>query len=241
MAPASVFASTATPAIGRDRQPAAPVEEQAILVREWRRTYVARSRRRGPCNIRSWLRATITRGSSCRCCRTQRSRCACRLWRARGGPATRPCLPRMKLPRGLLRDRHGHLRILPRLLCAHGPRRRPPRRVGHQPFPRCFPPVGNYTSSSRSGDLLFVGGHGPVDGSNTIIGKVGTDLTLDEGRDAARLTALSILATMRADLGSLDSVDQIVKVFGMVNVGGTVRPDAGRDRRLFRSPGRRVR
>ncbi len=87
-------------------------------------------------------------------------------------------------------------------------------------LPEPFPPVGNYTSSSRTGDLLFVGGHGPIDGSNSIVGKVGTDLTLVEGRNAARVTALSILATMRADLGSLDHVDQIVKVFGMVNVGG---------------------
>ena len=87
-------------------------------------------------------------------------------------------------------------------------------------LPEPFPPVANYTSSSQTGDLLFVGGHGPIDGSSTVVGKVGTDLTLEEGRYAARVTALSILATMRADLGSLDRVDQIVKVFGMVNVGG---------------------
>ena len=53
-----------------------------------------------------------------------------------------------------------------------------------------------------------------------ILGQVGTDLTLEQGREAARMTALSLLATMRADLGSLDRVEQIVKVFGMVNVGG---------------------
>jgi enamine deaminase RidA (YjgF/YER057c/UK114 family) len=88
-------------------------------------------------------------------------------------------------------------------------------------LPEAFPPAGNYVSSSRTGDLLFVGGHGPVDGSTIIRGKVGTDLTLDEGRDAARMTGLSLLATMRADLSSLDRVEQIVKVFGMVNVGGT--------------------
>ena len=87
-------------------------------------------------------------------------------------------------------------------------------------LPEPFAPVANYTSSARTGDLLFVGGHGPIDGSTTIIGKVGTDLTLEQGKHAARLTALSLLATMRADLGSLDHVDQIVKVFGMVNVGG---------------------
>jgi enamine deaminase RidA (YjgF/YER057c/UK114 family) len=87
-------------------------------------------------------------------------------------------------------------------------------------LPRPFAPVANYLACSRTGDLLFVGGHGPTDGSNTIIGKVGTDLSLEEGRAAARMTALSILATMRAELGSLDRVQQVVKVFGMVNVGG---------------------
>jgi enamine deaminase RidA (YjgF/YER057c/UK114 family) len=66
-----------------------------------------------------------------------------------------------------------------------------------------------------------VSGHGPIAGPTAIIGKVGTDLTLDQGREAARMTALSLLATMRADLGTLDRVEQIVKVFGMVNVGGS--------------------
>ena len=87
-------------------------------------------------------------------------------------------------------------------------------------LPPAFPPVANYLSCSRTGDLLFVGGHGPIDGTDTIVGKVGTDLTLEEGRAAARITALSLLATMRAELGSLDRVQQVVKVFGMVNVGG---------------------
>lgn len=88
-------------------------------------------------------------------------------------------------------------------------------------LPEAFPPVGNYVACSRTGDLLFVGGHGPVDGATMIIGKVGTDLTLEQGRDAARMTARSMLATMHAELGGLDHVEQIVKVFGMVNVGGS--------------------
>jgi enamine deaminase RidA (YjgF/YER057c/UK114 family) len=88
-------------------------------------------------------------------------------------------------------------------------------------LPEPFPPAGSYVSSSQTGDLLFVGGHGPVDGARMMIGKVGTDLTLEQGREAARMTALSLLATMKADLGSLDRVEQIVKVFGMVNVGGS--------------------
>ena len=87
-------------------------------------------------------------------------------------------------------------------------------------LPPVSPPVANYLPCSRAGDLLFVGGHGPTDGEQTIIGKVGTDLTLEQGRAAARMTALSLLATMRAELGSLDRLRQVIKVFGMVNVGG---------------------
>ncbi len=85
-------------------------------------------------------------------------------------------------------------------------------------LPVVFPPAGNYSGCTRSGDLLYVGGHGPVNGATVITGKVGADLTLDEARGAARLTALSILATMRHELGDLDRVARIVKVFGMVNV-----------------------
>ncbi|HEY3723541.1 MAG TPA: RidA family protein [Acidimicrobiia bacterium] len=86
-------------------------------------------------------------------------------------------------------------------------------------LPPVFPPVGSYVSCVLSGDLLHVGGHGPTDGTTTVVGKVGTDLTLGQGRDAARLTGLSILATVRAELGTLDRVERVVKVFGMVNVG----------------------
>ena len=86
-------------------------------------------------------------------------------------------------------------------------------------LPDPFPPVAYYLACSRLGDALYVGGHGPFDGTRAVIGKVGTDLTLEQGREAARLTALSMLATMRAELGDLDRVRRIVKVFGMVNVG----------------------
>ena len=85
-------------------------------------------------------------------------------------------------------------------------------------LPSPFPPVGSYLSCSRTGNLLYVGGHGPVDGSTMVIGKVGGDLTLEQGRHAARTTALSILATMQVELGDLDRVRQMIKVFGMVNV-----------------------
>ena len=85
-------------------------------------------------------------------------------------------------------------------------------------LPEVFPPAGNYLPCARQGNVLYVGGHGPTDGTRTVIGKVGGDLTLEQGREAARLTALSIVATMRAELGDLDRVQRIVKVFGMVNV-----------------------
>src|SRR5262245_24428593 len=84
-------------------------------------------------------------------------------------------------------------------------------------LPPVFPPVGNYLGCKRVGDLLYVGGHGPVTPSGVIRGKLGGSITLEQGREAARATALSMLATVRAELGSLDRVRQIVKVFGMVN------------------------
>ena len=84
-------------------------------------------------------------------------------------------------------------------------------------LPPVFPPVGNYLGCKLSGPLLFVGGHGPVTARGVVRGKVGSDLTVEQGRDAARDTALSMLATVRAELGTLDRVRQIVRVFGMVN------------------------
>lgn len=79
-------------------------------------------------------------------------------------------------------------------------------------------PAGSYDPCVLVGSTLHVGGHGPVDGDTVIRGKVGRDLDLDAARHAARMTGLSILATMRQELGDLDRVRRIVKVFGMVNV-----------------------
>ena len=66
--------------------------------------------------------------------------------------------------------------------------------------------------------MVHVGGHGPINGAKTIRGKVGADLSLEEARRAARMTGLSILATLLVELGSLDRIERIVKVFAMVNV-----------------------
>jgi len=85
-------------------------------------------------------------------------------------------------------------------------------------LPPVMPPAGNYVGCVIVGDIINVGGHGPVNGDQIIRGKVGRDLDLEAARQAARMTALSILATMRDALGSLDRIDRFVKVFGMVNV-----------------------
>jgi enamine deaminase RidA (YjgF/YER057c/UK114 family) len=85
-------------------------------------------------------------------------------------------------------------------------------------LPPVFPPAGNYLGCVVVDDFVHVGGHGPIDGQKSIRGKVGAELSLEDGRRAARLTALSILATLQAELGDLDRIARIVKVFGMVNV-----------------------
>lgn len=79
-------------------------------------------------------------------------------------------------------------------------------------------PVANYVKAVRVGNLLFLSGHGPVlpDGSMTK-GKVGVDLTLEQGYAAAKLTAEGMLATIKAELGDLNRVKRIVKVNGWVN------------------------
>jgi enamine deaminase RidA (YjgF/YER057c/UK114 family) len=68
------------------------------------------------------------------------------------------------------------------------------------------------------GNLVYVSGHGPLRPDETYItGRVGADLTLEEGKAAARQTGLAILASLRSALSSLDRVQRVVKVLGMVN------------------------
>lgn len=85
-------------------------------------------------------------------------------------------------------------------------------------LPPAFPPAGNYLGCVIDNGVVHVGGHGPIAGADVIRGKVGGDLSLEDGRRAARMTALSILATLHAELGDLDRIERVVKVFGMVNV-----------------------
>ncbi len=85
-------------------------------------------------------------------------------------------------------------------------------------LPEVFQPIANYLPAATTGNLVFVSGHGPNRPDGTFItGKVGRDLTVEEGYEAARVTALNCLATLKAEVGDLDRVRRIVKLLGMVN------------------------
>jgi len=79
-------------------------------------------------------------------------------------------------------------------------------------------PVANYVNGVRTGNLIFLAGKGPkrADGSE-LRGKLGAGLTIEEGYEGARLTAINQLAVLKAMLGDLDRVVRVVKVLGMVN------------------------
>ena len=78
-------------------------------------------------------------------------------------------------------------------------------------------PVGNYVNSVRTGNLIYMAGLGPLGPNGYITGKLGQDLSIAEGYDAARYTAISQLTALKAEIGDLNKVKRIVKVFGMVN------------------------
>ena len=79
-------------------------------------------------------------------------------------------------------------------------------------------PVGVYKPIVIVGNLAYLSGHGPMrPDTSLIMGKIGGDLTLEEGKLAARQVGLSLLATIKAQLGSLSKVKRVVKVLGMVN------------------------
>lgn len=91
------------------------------------------------------------------------------------------------------------------------------------------PPVANYVKAVQTGNLVFLAGHGPtkLDGSGYLTGQVGTDLTIEEGYEAARLVGIALLSSLKAEIGDLSRVKRIVRVFGMVNApaGFTQQPE----------------
>lgn len=79
-------------------------------------------------------------------------------------------------------------------------------------------PAGVYKPLVITGNMAYLSGHGPVTSDGTMMtGRVGTEVDQQAGYDAARLTGLTLLSTLRANLGNLDRVKQVVKVLGMVN------------------------
>jgi enamine deaminase RidA (YjgF/YER057c/UK114 family) len=82
-------------------------------------------------------------------------------------------------------------------------------------LPEPVQPVATYVRWVQTGNLLFISGTGPTDAAPR--GKVGADLTIEQGAAVAREVGLQIIATAKAALGDLDRVKRIVKVLGMVN------------------------
>ncbi len=79
-------------------------------------------------------------------------------------------------------------------------------------------PVANYVNAVQTGNLIFLAGKGPLkDDGEYIMGKVGADLTIEQGYEAARITGINQLAVLKTELGNLNRVKRIVKVLGMVN------------------------
>jgi len=80
------------------------------------------------------------------------------------------------------------------------------------------PPIANYVHAVQSGDLVFLAGHGPrKPEGGYVTGKVGKDIDIEQAKEAARLTAISLLSSLKAEIGDLNRVKRIVRVFGMVN------------------------
>ncbi len=79
-------------------------------------------------------------------------------------------------------------------------------------------PLGVYKPCLIDGRHLYVSGHGPVQNDKTLmVGRIGRDIDMEEGKLAAQQVGLTILATIKTQLGSLDKVKRVIKVLGMVN------------------------
>jgi enamine deaminase RidA (YjgF/YER057c/UK114 family) len=85
-------------------------------------------------------------------------------------------------------------------------------------LPQAPGPIGNYVPAVRTGNLLYLSGKGPaLTGGRRWLGKLGAELTTEEGYEAARDCMLNLLAVLRDELGDLGRVRRVVKLLGMVN------------------------
>lgn len=79
-------------------------------------------------------------------------------------------------------------------------------------------PSANFVRAVRTGNLIFLAGHGPQKPDGTsVTGTLGKDLSIEEGQEAARYVAITLLSALKGEIGDLDQVQRIVKVHGMVN------------------------
>src|SRR5664279_1409602 len=79
-------------------------------------------------------------------------------------------------------------------------------------------PIGVYIPFLIDGKHAYVSGHGPLRQNKTLIrGRIGEDMDPEQGKIAARQVGLAIISTLKSNLGSLDKVKRVIKVFGMVN------------------------
>ena len=80
------------------------------------------------------------------------------------------------------------------------------------------PSTASILKAVRVGNLVYLSGHGPdKPAGGQVTGKVGADVTLEQAQEAARLTGVSLLGSLKAEIGDLNKVKRIVKVLGMVN------------------------
>ena len=84
-------------------------------------------------------------------------------------------------------------------------------------LPPVATPIANYVPSVRTGNLLFVSGNGPSDDLPNRTGKLGTDLTVEQGYAVARDVGIKLIASIQDSVGDLSRVKRIVKLLGMVN------------------------
>jgi enamine deaminase RidA (YjgF/YER057c/UK114 family) len=86
-------------------------------------------------------------------------------------------------------------------------------------LPKAPSPVANYVPAVKTGNLLFLSGAGPIRGADgkVPLGKVGQDLTVEQGYEAARLVGIALIARLKEEVGDLDRVRRVVKLLGMVN------------------------
>ena len=93
------------------------------------------------------------------------------------------------------------------------------KELGYQLPPRRQPPLGNFIPAVTAGNLVFLSGHGPglPEGGYLHVGKLGVDVTIEQGYDAARQTMLNLLTSLKGEIGDLDRVKRIVKLLCMIN------------------------